>query len=483
MIKVFRIGCFLLMQLSFLYSQVGYTGGPISVVPSTGESSVWISPVSLHPEAGLCGSFSNAEMIQKLDQNISYWENISGSDLSFIIEEGGIGVDVDHCNYITYFVDSSDDPGLDDSLNPVVFDDDGAIVTDLFGTSAKFTVLGFAGPDGFTSDYTTIVDGQAFFNCRCLTGNAAGACPAGVVFTEDDLNFTMTHEIGHKVGLDHSQVNQNTANGNCDLDVTGDCDDVLTMYPQAVDSADQITPHRDDEVAFLTLYGLTHLTNSSCTVTGHLVDVNGDALRCADVQAETGDTADTISAISGANAIYLDINGDGYSDGSGECLSNCGYFALRGLDPGETYTITVKPINSSWVRGSSVGPCVNGQISGIVEEVIATVRAGSCAAGSSQDLGTVVTSSTGGIQSGNPGINADFYTNNELVGRFAIQAPLSQTSCGGGSGGGSSGCSLIAEGKSAGWDWGVLFLVFAGGFVFKRLYFMRNSKSKMPNTG
>ncbi|EKD41281.1 MAG: hypothetical protein ACD_73C00780G0001, partial [uncultured bacterium] len=333
--KKFLIICSVLL----LVNQMSYAGGPISVAED-GTPAKWDGTITLHPESGTCGSFTNPQMLAKIDENVSEWEDVSNVDLAFTITDGAINEDVTDSNYQDYFVDSSGDAGLTDSINPVVFDDDGMIVRDIFGSGSQFSVLGFAGPDGFNSDYTEIRDGQAFFNCRCLAGN--GSC-GGVLFTEDDLDFTMTHEIGHMIGLDHTQVNQAIAEGDCDLNVAGDCDDVPTMYPQSVDAGDQITPHRDDEVALQVLYGLSDLTSSTYTVTGSLVDADGVPLRCADIQAETDDPADTIAVVSGVYAESTDSDGDGYTDGDGECLDNCGDFTLRGLDPTKTYTITVKP--------------------------------------------------------------------------------------------------------------------------------------------
>jgi hypothetical protein len=173
-----------------------WAGGWISIAPDTGVPSAWDPPVKLHPETvGVCGSFSNAEMVAKLEENISHWEDIDGIALTFqVIEDAVIG-DINVDNYNDYFVDSAGDPGLDDEINPVIFDDDGEIVAEIFlGVQNKYSVLGFAGPDGFTSDYETIVDGQAFFNCRCQAGNAAGACPPSsnpIVFSEEDLDFSL----------------------------------------------------------------------------------------------------------------------------------------------------------------------------------------------------------------------------------------------------------------------------------------------------
>ncbi len=381
--------------LLIFFPCLAFAGGPFYVT-TEGAPVVWdtSNAVSLHPESGLCADFSNGDMLEKITENVAYWEIIDGIELDFDIEEGNIGEDIDSSNYTDYLVDSSDDKGIDDGLNPVMFDDDGEIIVAVFGDGNQFSVLGFAGPDGFSDDETEYTDGQALFNCLCLAGNENnGDCEdLGVVFSEDDLNFTMTHEIGHMVGFDHTQVNQAMADTiSCDTTAAGDCDDIPVMYPVSVDAADQITPTVDDIVIALTLYGQDGWEDEFCIVSGALTDADGNELRCADVQAVTDDTADTIAVVSGAFAPAEDTDGDGYTDGDGECLSDCGSFTLYGLDPDKSYTITVKPVDSQWTGGSGIGPC-SSQNEDIVEEDIATLEG--CTAGAVEELGTIQTEST-----------------------------------------------------------------------------------------
>lgn len=380
----------------FLASRTVAAGGPIHVSPD-GVASSWDETISLHPEAGSCGPFSRDEMISKIGENLSVWEDVEGADLTITLDEAAIGVDIDGDNFGDFYASGSSDSDADDGVNPVMFDDDGEIVRSLFGSPNEFFFLGFAGPDAFDDDEEKIIAGEVLLNCLCLLDEEA--C-SGIVFTEDDLHFTIVHEVGHMIGLDHTQVNQTIAEGDCDLESDGDCDNIPTMYPVSIDAADQLSPHRDDEVALLNLYGLTSLSGGFCTVTGDLRDKNGKPLRCADVQAVTPDSTDTIGVVSGTLSPNDDTDGDEATDGDGECLDDCGEFVLRGVPTDKTTQIIVRPIDASWTGGSGINPCVNGQVAGVVEETIATLSVGDCSAGEKEKLGTVTTASSGGISEG-----------------------------------------------------------------------------------
>lgn len=393
------------------------------VISTSGAPARWdnSAAITIHPESGVCGSFSNAEMLTKLTTNLDAWSDLTEVDIQFDIIGGEIG-GVDGCNYGDYLanVTGSTDTtaSLSDGINPILFDNDGDIIASVTGTSNRFRVLGFATPAGFTSDYSEIVDGQAVFNCRCLAGNSNGDCTSGnstTTFSEDDLDFTMVHELGHFINLDHTQVNCTTStldvtddsvncqdsdsddicDNLCDNSSTSDDSDIPAMYPVSENAGEQISPMQDDIVALAGLYPSDTFAATHCHVTGTLLDSSGNALRCADVQATTTDPTDSVAFVSGAYALGVDNNGDLDSVDDGECTSGCGDFELY-LTPGKSYTVHVEPISSSFTGGSGISPCANDQLDTIVSEVIANISA-QCTAGAPVDLGDITTDSTGGV--------------------------------------------------------------------------------------
>lgn len=381
-----------------LVSTAAFAGGPFRVT-ADGEPSRWPGTITLHPESGDCAGSDSAAMLTNLANNVAEWEPI----VDFDIQANVLNVDVDIDNYDDYYVDRTSDPGAQDNIHPVVFDNTGEIVNEIFdalqgcGNSCQYEILGFAGPDLFTEDLSTIVDGQAFFNCKCLPGNVNGPCNEGdgnYTLQEVALDFIIVHEIGHLIGLDHTQVNASLS-GTCvpdDEEGIGDvdCESLPTMYPASVDPADQVSPTRDDIVALSTIYDRADLEDDFCTVRGSLLDTDGNPLRCADVQAVTDDPADSIAVVSGVFAANSSENGQ---------------FILRGLDPALTYTINVRRINSGFTGGSGIGPCTT-QNSNIVNEEIATVQAGSCLAGDTENLGSIQTLSSAGSSGSGGGLSS-----------------------------------------------------------------------------
>lgn len=374
------------------------------IITESGVPSKWdtSAAIEIHPESGACGPFSNSQMLTKITSNLGYWGDLAEVSVNFDVESDVLG-GVDGCNYGTYLLGVTGSTATSQTIsNPVIFDNDGEIVAAVAGTTNKFRVLGFANPAVFTTDYAQIVGGQAVFNCLCQPGNSFGPCTVGqttVEFSEDDLDFTMTHEMGHFQNLDHTQVNS-------DLIDNGTSDDdnfIPTMYPVSENAGEQISPIQDDISALATIYPASSFTAGQCLVTGSLRYSGGEQMRCADVQAtNSSDRSKSVAFVSGAYSPATDNNGDGDTADSGECTANCGDFQLY-LDPGLAYTVKVTAINPSFTGGSGISPCANGQLTNVETETIATVTAEQCVAGATVALGTLTTTSaysssqTGGV--------------------------------------------------------------------------------------
>jgi hypothetical protein len=178
----------------------------------------------------------------------------------------------------------------------------------------------------------------------------------------------MVHEVGHALNLDHTAVNHALAT---DSNEAND-DDIPTMYPEAINAEEQISPIEDDLVALAGLYPSNDFfvagdaSSGYCLVTGSLVDRYGEELRCAQVVATTADYSYNVSFVSGAYAPNVDNNSDGdtvdVADDTGdECLSNCGDFELY-LRPSRSYSLLIADIDETFVGGSGISPCNDEQL-------------------------------------------------------------------------------------------------------------------------
>ncbi|MBF0105116.1 MAG: hypothetical protein HQM16_07285 [Deltaproteobacteria bacterium] len=378
-------------------------GGPLYKdnigLPSSWDNS---TAIDYHPESGTCGAFSNAEMLAFFETALEVWTDIDEVELAFNQEDGQIGqVGVDNYDDYVYLDAASPAALLTDNINPVLFDDDAEITAEIAGEANQYLVLGFAAPAAFTSDYTEITDGQAVINCRCLTDHPSGPCyldggQGTVEVSESELEFTVVHEMGHFINLDHSITNDNYYGTATEGSV------VPIMYPVSFEAEGGLSARTDDIASLALIYpSLTDIDESWCLVTGTLLDEDGNEVQCVAVTATASSVVDSslsVGSVSGSFAISEDENSDGDAVDDGECSEYCGYFEMY-LRAGYSYTLETYEIYSGFTGGSSVGPCINAQKSVTAEEVT-TVDEAQCVAGTTIGLGTFtltgVSSSGGG---------------------------------------------------------------------------------------
>ncbi len=369
-----KIRTFVWLFLLLGLTTIGKAGQPL-IMNEEGTPVVWDNsgPIILSVEEGICGRFNNAEVLNLLEENLQTWSDISTASIDFEIVNGDFGA-VDGCNYTDLLSGVEGQTTIqalatqNDGVNPVIIDNNGEIIEEATGVdNGRYFILGFANPDGFETNssdvLTEIVDGQAVFNCYCAAdenGNVINEdCEdfAGV-FSDNEINFTMIHEVGHLLNLDHTQVNIDQAQDDVPA---GEQDDIPIMFPVSINPSLQISATEDDKVALSALYPSSQFfeegnTDSTyCKVSGTLLDTFDEELECADVQAENIDPNLTVSFTTGTFGVY---NTNGF------CESNCGHFELF-LRPDEVAntTLTINDINPNFTGGSSIGPCVTTQLS------------------------------------------------------------------------------------------------------------------------
>lgn len=337
---LFILGCLLLPAAAFAY-------GPRSVT-AAGDPVKWDLPVALNMECNLDVRGKDATLL--VDEGLSRWVDLEESDVTFTEET--LGVDVDADNVCCYLYDPSICPQapVDDGLNPIVIDDDGAVVAKFFGSANRYTTLGFAAVISHNPVTGQAIKGEAVFNAACLQGiELEGCTTGGFSFTDDDFISFVVHEIGHFLGLNHTQVNLTEA---ADDDASND-DKITTMYPLFTpgNGANFKTPERDDAVGLAFLYPSGSFSTSRFSVTGTVFDEDGTTeFACANVVARNSG-----AGLSRTDAVSF-VSGQLCPDGSfnGSCDGN---YEIRGLDPAQSYTVEVELIKSAFVGASGIPPC------------------------------------------------------------------------------------------------------------------------------
>ncbi|MEO6026650.1 MAG: hypothetical protein ABIR79_07285 [Candidatus Binatia bacterium] len=214
--------------------------GPL-IVTNGGTPYRWVGTVPYNPDQGMLGVRTNAQATADITSNFAVWDAVPTATITFR-NAGALPVDVDAtCPSTTCWENYLSHCG--DGFSPIVYDADGAITDDVFGTGANNSILGFAGPECASSG--VITEGSAVLNGRWLDGiNTSSNREMSLA----SFNGVFIHEFGHYINLDHSQVN--LVEGRDGVSTNNAA--IATMFPFLV-SSEQSTLHLDDQVSVSTL--------------------------------------------------------------------------------------------------------------------------------------------------------------------------------------------------------------------------------------
>lgn len=308
--------CYLLLILLATLADTAFAGGPTSANGTIGRRyPATAFPLAYRVDQGALGTFSNTIARSITDYAFLQWDNVSSAAISFT-NAGSLARDVTLASdaYI------SGNGQFSDGVNPVVFDTDGSITDAKLGVGAKSSVLGFA-----SSAYTgnNYIEGYMIIN-----GSLSGA---GAVGDQDRYRATITHEVGHFLGLGHSQVAMHA--------------DFATMYPIVSKTAQQ-TLEPDDTAAIANLYPAAGYAASVGSISGTVRGANNANLSGVNVVAVN-------TATGAAYSTLVDYFSGGKS-GFDNPPPATGTYTLTGLPPG-SYYVRIEPVNANFTGGSSVG--------------------------------------------------------------------------------------------------------------------------------
>ncbi len=322
----------------------------------------WNGTVTYNVDQGdlKAGEYNHAAARQMIADAFGIWDAALNTGGLSIVEgstlplPGDGGDDVNSGNYLKYM-------NSGEEVNPIIFDHDGEIIDAIYGECAKFTLLAFAG-------FEKLGDGQiqkarAIFSGVCIpdaSGNtlSQGGCGGcSVKLDEPMVRQMFVHEIGHLLGMDHTQVNPESYS-TCRSFV--DCpeeyaQDIPTMFPIAVAGADMVSLHADDIAYFNRLYGDPE--GDGCSVSGRVLASDAATeLRGVEVVARNIDEpfskTDALAFVSGAEAPRFEAK----DKSAGNCKEGCGDYLITGLKDGETYQLCVQNILSAFTGASGIEP-------------------------------------------------------------------------------------------------------------------------------
>lgn len=335
-----------------------FAGGPRFVEGAKGNTPVsYANPnLVLNFDIGTLGSRSNAQADALVLQAFSLWNNVSTATVT-LAQGDDLANDIDHTNFQGLV--PSDDPkhsSIRDGLDPIIYDTDGQIIDELLGIGQNNNVVGTATSVFFTGT-SSFITGYVLINGKLDISNII-------------LLNAITHELGHMVGLDHSQLNiDNTENGT-------ECRSSLAIYPMMYPfyCNQGTTLHQDDISAISALYAIDTVSSSFGQITGKLVN-------------------ETDGAVLGANVWVENIvTGHVYSVVSDYLKQKTGFFSV--LLPAGTYTLHANAINPLFTGGASVGPYADSSSSVSFSSPINTVNFEGETAGSTEFLSVVLGEAT-----------------------------------------------------------------------------------------
>lgn len=296
--------------------------GPNGHVPATYQN----PNIVLNIETGTLGSISNDIADQLVRDAVLIWNNIDTSTIN-ISQGADVPVDISETNFTDYIPDpfNSFIHNDDDGFNPIVYDNDGSIIDAFFGigqgTGFDASVVGFAA--------SSILIGSSYYSEGFAVINGNEFLP----ITRDQVKLIFAHEIGHYLGLDHTQANIDNSESLFDFCPSDEASYPL-MYPYACRESQET--HPDDKVSLSMLYPEADFFQQYGQLTGRFLTTDGVAVKGANLWVQNTATGAVYSVVS-------------------DYLMQCtGFFALM-LPPG-SYTLHANSINDEFYSGSSVGP-------------------------------------------------------------------------------------------------------------------------------
>ncbi len=299
--------------------------GGAAVLWQEGKPFLWPgggAAIPFHPDRGGLGLLDHDGAVAMVEEAFGRWQQIPTASATFV-NGGVLPVDVNGDNFVPFFL-----PPAPDGLSAVVFDHDGSIFRQIFGSNTG--ILGFASPEWVDTTDGRVIEGQAFLNGEPFVRG---------VFPASELLAVAVHEFGHYCNLQHTSVNGqivqfNDTRGPAPFDIFPPeslFQKIETMYPRIIVGGGQDSPHADDAAIFSSLYPDPSFAAITGIIQGVVLGPNGRT-RLTGVNVVARNLAnpfvDAVSAITSHEALVRSQDNP-----------RTGAFRITGLTPGASYAV------------------------------------------------------------------------------------------------------------------------------------------------
>jgi hypothetical protein len=296
-------------------------GGPM-VVSGDGRPYAWDGsrPIPYTMDPGPLGSFSNIQATQWVADGFNAWAGAEGVRLSFQ-PTAPHSTDITGRNILSVL------DARPDSVSLVILDNDGSVLDTLFGLGFSDFAAGVGYPELFDARNARILQATAIINGTDIRRYRPEWIRGALI----------EHELGHFLGLTHSQLNPEVQ---FDGDPNNDALAPRMSYNEGPNSVPGL--HVEDRAWIAALYPRPDAPPTTGAVRGRVLLPDGvTGLQGIQVVArrEGDDRATAVSGVSGYR--YKSAGGNGSRD-----FALLGAYELPGLPPGN-YRLAVEQLTDN----------------------------------------------------------------------------------------------------------------------------------------